>query len=178
MSPVAGGGWWDPGDLSLAERIIELALGRRATLATAESLTGGLLGAALTAVPGSSQVYRGGVIAYATDVKATLLGVDEQLLTRAGPVDADVARAMAEGAARRFAATYAVATTGVAGPGPQAGLPPGRVHVAVAHPRGTDHRRLDLIGDRPVVRAATVVAALRLLDAALARNGGSITLLQ
>lgn len=170
MTPLADGAWPDAGVRSLAERIIELAIDRRATLATAESLTGGLLGAALTAVPGASQVYRGGVVAYATDLKARLLGVDRQLLARTGPVDPEVARAMAQGAARRLAATFAVATTGVAGPGPQAGVPPGRVHVALAHRRGTEHRRLDLAGDRPAIRSAAVMAALHLLDDALSEE--------
>src|SRR5580704_15070255 len=102
------------------------------TVATAESLTGGLVAAALTDVPGSSNAFRGGVVAYATELKAQLLGVDPGLLERHGPVYAPVAVAMADGVRNRLGATIGVATTGVAGPGPQDGQPAGTVHVAVS----------------------------------------------
>jgi nicotinamide-nucleotide amidase len=107
-------------------------LGR--TVAVAESLTGGLVVAALISVPGASAVVRGGVVAYMTDLKSSLLGVDPALLERQGPVHPDVARAMARGVAERLGADYGVATTGVAGPDPQDGRPVGEVHVAVAGP--------------------------------------------
>jgi PncC family amidohydrolase len=104
------------------------------TLAVAESLTGGLVVAAVVDVPGASAVLRGGVVAYATDLKAALLDVDPGLLAQEGAVHPDVALAMARGAAARLGADYAVATTGVAGPDPQDGHPVGEVHVAVVGP--------------------------------------------
>lgn len=142
--------------------------GRQQTVATAESLTGGLVAAALTEVPGSSAVVRGGVVAYATDVKAGLLGVDRALLDRVGAVHPEVARAMAAGVRGRLDATFGVATTGVAGPEPQDGRPVGEVHVAVAGPAAVLVRSLpaDPAASRPAVRAAAVEAALELLDQA------------
>src|SRR5512145_2743384 len=107
-----------------------------ATVATAESLTGGLVSAALTSVPGASAAVRGGVVAYATDLKHELAGVPADTLRRDGPVAARTASAMATGVRRKCAATYGVATTGVAGPDAQDGHPPGTVHVAVAGPDG------------------------------------------
>ena len=102
----------------LAARIVS-ALGERGqTLATAESLTGGMLGAAITAIPGASVVYRGGIVAYATELKTVLLGVPAGLLARHGPVHPDVAAAMAAGVRDRLGATWGLATTGVAGPDP------------------------------------------------------------
>lgn len=140
-----------------------------ATVATAESLTGGLLGAALTAVPGASATYRGGVVAYSTDLKADLLGVPGDLLDALGPVAPDVATAMADGVRRRCRATYGVATTGVAGPDPQDGKPVGLVYVAVAGPTGVEAVRVDAgqTGTRADIRARAVDAALTLLRATL-----------
>ncbi|PJI94385.1 CinA family protein [Luteimicrobium subarcticum] len=132
------------------------------TLAAAESLTGGALTSALVAVPGASAVLRGGVVAYATDLKATLLGVDPDLLARAGAVSDETAAAMAQGVRRVAGADVGLATTGVAGPDLQEGKEPGRVHVAVATPDGVTTRRLDLRGDRSAVRGAAVEAALAL----------------
>lgn len=152
----------------LARQVHEALLARGETLALAESLTGGLLGAAVTAVPGVSATFRGGVVAYATELKTTLLGVDAHLIARVGPVDAGVAAQMAAGARERLRATYGLATTGVAGPDPQDGHPPGEVYVAVSGPGGGLHRRLELAGDRAAVRAAAVTEALRLLAELLA----------
>ena len=135
----------------------------RATVAVGESLTGGLLGAALTALPGASQTFRGGVIAYATDLKETLLDVPGPLLDAEGAVSAHVAAAMAAGVRDRLAATYGVALTGVAGPDEQDGNPPGTVFVAVAGPGGGQVRELTLAGDRAAVRAGAVDAAIELL---------------
>jgi PncC family amidohydrolase len=126
----------------VVERLTVLGEG----LAVAESLTGGALCAHLVSVPGASAVLRGGVVAYATDVKADLLGVDRDLLARHGAVHAGVAAAMAQGVARRLAATWGVATTGVAGPAEQDGQPVGTVHVAVNGPV-SDVRSLRLDGD-------------------------------
>jgi nicotinamide-nucleotide amidase len=148
----------------LAAELVELLRARQQTVAVAESLTGGLLGAAITDVPGASEVFRGGVISYATDLKAALLGVPEDLLAARGAVDPDVAAAMADGVRRRLGATTGAATTGVAGPDPAEGKPPGTVHIAVSTAAGRPvTRRLSLAGGRDEVRAATVRAALRLL---------------
>ncbi|MBW9216510.1 CinA family protein [Mumia sp. zg.B53] len=134
-----------------------------ATVAAAESLTGGAVCARLVDVPGASDVVRGGVVAYATELKATLLGVDELLLATRGPVDSAVAEAMAAGVRERLDAVYGLATTGVAGPGPSDGQPAGTVYVAVAGPQGSRWERLAVEGDRAVVRSTTVDAVLALL---------------
>jgi nicotinamide-nucleotide amidase len=133
------------------------------TVATAESLTGGLVGAAFCATPGISDVYRGGLIVYATDSKQSLAGVDPQILAEHGAVSAQTARSLAAGAREVLAADWGVATTGVAGPDPQEGKPVGTVHVAVAGPPGTWDLALRLPGDRERVRNRTVTAALDLL---------------
>lgn len=144
------------------------ALGERGwTLAVAESLTGGLVSATLVDVPGASAVLRGAVVAYATDLKHALLGVDAALLAARGAVDPEVARAMALGVRDRLGAHVGLATTGVAGPDPQDGHAPGTVHVAVALPTGVAVRTLALEGDRAVVREAAVAAVLGLALSAL-----------
>lgn len=133
------------------------------TLATVESLTGGLLAAAIVEIAGVSSIYRGGLVVYATELKATLAGVPEDLLAARGPVDPDVAVALAEGGRRRCGADWGLATTGVAGPEPQDGKPVGLVYVAVVGPAGTEVRQLDLDGGRDHIRTAAVIEALRLL---------------
>ncbi len=144
------------------------ALRRRGeTLATAESLTGGALASALVDVPGVSAVLRGGIVAYATELKHELLGVDAGLLAREGAVHPEVAGQMANGVRARLDASWGLATTGVAGPDPQDGKPAGTVHIAVAGSGGVVVRSLHLPGDRPAVRAATTAAALQLLAATL-----------
>lgn len=144
-------------------RVVHDALAERgATVATAESLTGGAVGAALTAQAGASATYRGGVIAYATELKAELLGVDRALLAAHGAVHPDVAAAMAGGVAIRLRADFGVAVTGVAGPQPQDGRPVGEVHIAVAGPGGRVCSPR-LTGDRATIRELTVVHALDLL---------------
>jgi nicotinamide-nucleotide amidase len=137
-----------------------VAAGR--TVATAESLTGGLVCAALTDVPGASAVVRGSVVAYATELKAQVLGVDPDLLAAGGAVQAEVARQMATGVCRVLGADVGVATTGVAGPEPQDGHPVGTVFVAVAAAGQVSARELVLAGDRAGIRALTVEAALHL----------------
>jgi nicotinamide-nucleotide amidase len=151
----------------LARTAIELLIARDETVATAESLTGGLVAAALTSVPGSSAAVRGGVVAYATELKAALLDVPPDLLERHGAVHGAVAEAMAEGARDRLGATTGVATTGVAGPDPAEGKPVGMVFVAVAGPGGLATRQLALTGGREQIRAATVESVLSLLIGAL-----------
>ena len=137
---------------------------RSATVAVAESLTGGLLGAELSRADGASEVFLGGVVAYATEVKHALLGVPEGV-----PVISDeCAAAMAAGARERLGATYALSLTGVAGPGEQEGKPVGTVHVGLAGPGGVLTRALRLPGDRTLVRSFAVVSALNLLRLHLA----------
>ncbi|TQN31019.1 competence/damage-inducible protein cinA [Haloactinospora alba] len=137
----------------------------RSTVATAESLTGGMVGAAITGVPGASAVYLGGVVAYATDAKLALLGVSERVLRDHGAVHPDVARQMARGARDGMSATFGLAVTGVAGPEPQDGQPVGTVFAAVAGPAGdVQLAELHLRGERSEIREATVDQALRLLS--------------
>lgn len=141
---------------------------RGETLATAESLTGGLIGGLLTDVPGASASYLGGVITYATRLKATLADVDEAVLTELGPVAAPTAAQMAAGVARRCHADWGLAVTGVAGPDPQDGHPVGQVFVAVARVDGEPQvRELHLAGDRTAIRNQTAAAAIALLAEAL-----------
>ncbi|OOC52951.1 MULTISPECIES: CinA family protein [Nocardiopsis] len=153
------------GALTAAGAAHRALLDRGATCATAESLTGGLVGAHLTAVPGASGSYRGGVVAYATDVKAGVLGVPEDLLAEHGAVHPGVAEHMALGVRRLLGADYGVAVTGVAGPEAQDGQPVGTVHVAVAMPGDqTRVRQFRFTGDRAGIRYRTVEGALSLLD--------------
>lgn len=138
------------------------------TLATAESCTGGLLGALLTAVPGSSDVYRGGVISYCNAVKHGLLGVPEALLEEYGAVSWQVAEAMAEGACRAAQADFGVSTTGLAGPdGDGSGKPVGLVYVGCAGPKGVTHRELHLTGSRDEIRQQACREALAFLESQL-----------
>lgn len=136
----------------------------KATVGVAESLTGGLVVARLVQVPGASAAVRGGIVSYATDVKASVLGVDADLLAAGGAVQARVAQEMAEGARRVLGATYGLATTGVAGPTGQDGQPVGRAFIAVADSSGSRVRQLDLSGDRDAIREGCTVAALQLLS--------------
>jgi len=147
----------------LAAAVLRDLEARGLTLATAESLTGGGLGALLTSVPGSSAVYVGGVISYATRVKVDLLEVPLMVVQGDGVVSAACARAMAAGVRRVLGADVGVATTGVAGPELQEGKPAGTVFVAVADARGDAVRALHLSGDRGAIRAATAAAGLELL---------------
>jgi nicotinamide-nucleotide amidase len=151
-----------------ADDLLAVLTARNETVAIAESLTGGLLCSTLVDAEGASQALRGGVVAYATELKSQLLDVDADLLRARGPVDPDVAVAMAEGVRRRLRATWGLSTTGVAGPEPQDGVPPGTVCVAVVGPGGSEVRELRLTGGRLAVRAGSVAAALNLLDQAMA----------
>jgi nicotinamide-nucleotide amidase len=151
--------------------LIDALVRRRETLAVAESLTGGLLCASIVDVAGASRVFRGGLIAYATDLKAALAGVPAQLLRERGAVDPDVAAALAGGARDRCGADWGLAVTGVAGPEPQDGHPVGTVFVAVTGPGGTQVREHTLTGDRAAVRAAAVTAALDLLAGRVSQPG-------
>ncbi|HEX9343257.1 MAG TPA: competence/damage-inducible protein A [Actinomycetota bacterium] len=158
------------GDLvyGLDDETLEAAVGRllRAagqTLASAESLTGGLAGGRITAAAGASDYYLGGVVVYATDAKAELLGVDAALLAEHGPVSEPVAGAMAEGVRRLFGAGVGIATTGVAGPTEQDNKPVGSFCLGVADPDGTVTRSTRAPGDRAQVRAWATTTALDLV---------------
>ena len=154
-----------------AAGVVAALASRGETVAVAESLTGGLLAAALTEVPGASAVFRGGVTAYATPVKAQLLGVPVELLAEVGAVDARVATAMADGVRRLMSTDWGLSTTGVAGPTPQDGQAVGTVFVGCAGPAGTVVRRLALTGDRAQIRRLSVDSALDLLVERLGRSG-------
>jgi nicotinamide-nucleotide amidase len=154
----------------LAGRCHELLLGRGAMVATAESLTGGLVAAALTSRPGSSKVFRGGVVAYSLDLKMALLGVPSEVVERHGPVHPATAEAMASGARLRLGADYGLATTGVAGPEAHGDQPVGTVDVCCVGPGEPVVRRHQLAGDRDVIRESAVVAALDMLAETLLRD--------
>lgn len=139
------------------------------TLATAESLTGGQLAAAITAVPGASAVYLGGVVSYATAVKTGVLGVPESLVAAYGVISPECALAMARGVAALTGASYAVATTGVAGPEAQEDQPAGTVHVALLTPTGHRLLALHLQGDRAGIQASTCREALTALGDLISR---------
>ncbi|HEX3823322.1 MAG TPA: CinA family protein [Mycobacteriales bacterium] len=153
----------------LAAAIHRLLLDRGETVATAESLTGGLVGAALTETPGASATYRGGLIVYATDLKATLAGVGESLLVDRGAVDPDVAAALADGARTRLGSTWGLGLTGVAGPDRQDSQPVGTLHVGVAGRLGEPTvTTVMLSGDRSEIRLGAVENALTVLHRAIA----------
>jgi PncC family amidohydrolase len=142
-------------------------------VAVAESCTGGMLGALITSVPGSSCWFRGGVIAYANDEKRDLLGVKDGTLARSGAVSAATARQMAVGARRRLRADIGVATTGIAGPGGgTTSKPVGLVYIAVAAAGGTTVKRFHLKGNRARVRAQTCSAALGMLVRSVGQDAG------
>jgi nicotinamide-nucleotide amidase len=147
-----------------AREVHELLLGRGETVAVAESLTGGLTSAALTATPGASATFRGAVVVYATDLKALLADVPVELLEDRGPVDPQVAAALALGACRRLGASWGLGLTGVAGPDPQDGKPVGTVHIGLAPVGGEPLVRSQrLAGDRDQIRGGAVEAALSML---------------
>ena len=154
--------------MTTAQDVVALATSSRTTIAVAESVTAGLVCARIADVPGASVVLRGGVVAYATELKSLLLGVDPELLASRGAVDADVARAMASGVRRRLGADVGVATTGVAGPDSLDGVTPGAVFVAVVSSGDERLERLALRGDRAAVREGAVEAALALVRDVLA----------
>jgi nicotinamide-nucleotide amidase len=156
------------------EIVIDLCRERGLTLATAESCTGGLIGARLTGIPGASDVFVGGVTAYANSVKEAMLGVSTELLDEHGAVSAEVAAAMAAGARAELGSDLAVADTGIAGPGggtPE--KPVGLVFLAVDGPDGAHTTRLQLPGDRETVRARAMVLALHMVRRELSRSATS-----
>ncbi|MGN7191670.1 CinA family protein [Curtobacterium sp. MCBA15_004] len=154
----------------MARALVAALTERGETVAVAESLTGGLVVATLVGVPGASAVVRGGVVAYATPVKHTVLGVDAALLAANGAVDPEVARQMASGVRTALAvdgepATWGISTTGVAGPDPQDGKSVGTVFVGIASADGSRAVELHLDGDRGAIRDATVSELLTRMSA-------------
>lgn len=148
----------------LVERLQALCLERGLTVATAESCTGGWIAKLITDVAGSSGYFLGGVVSYSDAVKVALLGVEAEQLASHGAVSAQVAKAMAQGAAGRTGASIGVAVTGISGPGGgSAAKPVGLTYVAVADSNGAEVRRFVWTGDRSANREATARAALQLL---------------
>jgi competence/damage-inducible protein CinA-like protein len=157
---------------SVEELVLESSRVRGLTLATAESCTGGLVGARLTDIPGASQAYLGGVIAYSDEAKRAELDVPEKILRANGAVSEETAAAMAAGVRRRFGADVAVAVTGVAGPGGGTlQKPVGLVFISVESPEGASTRRFELPGDREAVRSKATGLALHMLRRVLAQSG-------
>jgi len=157
--------------VALAERLQQACLASARTVATAESCTGGLVAASITAIPGSSGYFLGGLVTYADDAKTDLLGVPEPMLAAHGAVSAQVARAMASGARERFGATLAVSVTGVAGPdGGSPAKPVGLTYLGLAADDDVAVQRFLFDGDRAANRTAAATAALEWL---LERAGGS-----
>ena len=140
------------------------------TVATAESLTGGRLAVALTDTPGASETYVGGVVTYATELKASLLDVDERIIDQHGVVSPECAKAMASGVRALTGATFGVATTGVAGPTEQEGKPPGTVFVGLAGPGFAEAVALELAGKRHQIQERTVREALDAFESVLRRE--------
>ncbi|MFT4232759.1 MAG: CinA family protein [Leucobacter sp.] len=180
-SPPAAAEGSTPSD---AAAVIEWAAARGLLIAVAESLTGGLLADALVSIPGASRAFSGGVVAYDTALKRSLLGVDSELLRRRGPVDEEIALQMASGVRAACAvprdpeaparpADLGIATTGVAGPDPdpQTGQPAGTVWIAVSIGDRRRARLLQLEGDRREIREATVRSALDLVVSEIRKSG-------
>lgn len=160
---VLGDAVFGQDDDTLEATVLALLKKAGATIATAESLTGGLLAGRLTAVPGYSSLIRGGVIAYSPEVKRDILGVPKDVIERNGTVSPECAEEMALGARGRTGADYALSLTGVAGPDPLEGQPVGTVYVGLAGPKGVEVAHLRLPGDRDRIRDYACVSALDLL---------------
>jgi PncC family amidohydrolase len=166
--PVAMEAFLDEGLREASARVLELLVRHGRTVSVAESITGGMIGAALTTVPGASAAFRGGVIVYATELKHLLLAVPADLLEREGAVDPRVAAAMASGVRALARSSYGLAVTGVAGPDPQDGKPVGTVHIALSGPGDRLWRRDPVLaGDRAEIRAQAVRESVDLLRGVL-----------
>lgn len=152
------------------DQLIALCGGEGVSLATAESLTGGKVAAALTSVPGSSKAYGGGVVSYATAVKMKVLGVRPELIAEHGVISGECAIAMAEGVRRLVGADVGISTTGVAGPDRQEDKPVGTAYVGVAGPDGSSVVALDLTGDRASIQDQVVTAAVSAAYAIVSRG--------
>jgi nicotinamide-nucleotide amidase len=158
----------DVNDAARAGVVVELLRARGLRVSTAESLTGGLLAAAFVSVPGASEVFDGGLVAYTHELKSRLLGVDAAWLEEHGAINAEVAEQMAAGARELFSSSVAIGTTGVAGPRPADGVKPGTAYIAVSIGRqDVAVRAVRLTGGRGRVRGRVVARALELCEAAL-----------
>jgi len=144
---------------SLATEIIATLRERNETLSTAESITAGELSNAVTSIPGSSDIFIAGLTAYTSQIKISHLGVDPDLINKYTVISEEVAQAMAHGALKTFGTTWAIATTGVAGPGPSDGFDAGTVWIAIAGPINQSVE-LSLSGEREIVRNATTASAI------------------
>ena len=154
--------------IAQAETLVALLAARSMRCATAESCTGGSVGAAITAVSGASRVYSGGVVSYANEAKRDILGVDAGVLERYGAVSAETAEAMAEGARRLFKSDLAVSVTGIAGPdGGSAEKPVGLVWFGLATPHRTRSEKAIVRGDREGIRREATIHALGMLQMAV-----------
>ena len=153
---------------SLAKSLVSLCLDKKVTFGTAESCTGGLIAASVTDVAGASAVFFGGIVSYDNSVKEKLLGVPAQTLEQKGAVSPETAEAMSTGAVRALGVDYAVAVTGIAGPGGATpGKPVGLVYISVASEKGVLVTENHFPGDREAVRLQTVEKALTLLTEAM-----------
>jgi nicotinamide-nucleotide amidase len=155
---------------AVAAEVLDLLAGSSATLATAESLTGGRLAAAVTAVPGASAHFLGGFVTYASELKESLLAVPHALVQTYGVVSAECAGAMATGCRAATGATYALSTTGVAGPDRQEGKPVGTVFVGIAGPDDVTTLAMELVGDRRQIQERACREALSALCGILRRE--------
>ena len=158
----------------LLKRVHLLLRAEGSTIATAESLTGGRLAVALTDVPGASETYVGGVVSYATEVKASVLDVGDDLIERYGVVSAECARAMASGVRAILGATYGLSTTGVAGPDQQEGKPAGTVFVGIAGPGLLEVVALELSGKRQQIQDRTCREAFEAFETVLRREDSGL----
>lgn len=154
----------------LLKRVHLLLRASGSTVATAESLTGGRLAVALTDTPGASETYLGGVVTYATELKASVLDVDQQIIDEHGVVSPECAKAMASGVRALAGATFGISTTGVAGPTDQEGKPPGTVFVGIAGPGLLEVVALELSGKRGQIQDRTVREALDAFESVLRRE--------
>ena len=170
FATVLGADLVSVGDGNLEDAVLDQLKARGETLAVAESMTGGLLAARLTAIPGASEVFRGGVIAYTVAAKAALLGLDPAWLATVGTVSESCAIALAEAARTRLDTTWALGLCGNAGPGAEGGAPVGAVHVALAGPGATVIRSFTIGGDRFDVQLRSAGAALDLLRRTVAAS--------
>ena len=147
-----------------AQKIVQLLRERNETITCAESITGGALTSELVSIPGASHVLKGSIIAYSTEVKVSELKVEPTLIQEFGVVSEEVALAMAQGVKAKFAAEWAISLTGVAGPGASHGVPAGTVWLALLGPGFEETVKLELMGERGMVRRGAVESALGVLE--------------
>ncbi len=147
-----------------AQKIVQLLRERNETITCAESITGGALTSELVSIPGASHVLKGSIVAYSTEVKVSELKVEPTLIQEFGVVSEEVALAMAQGVKAKFAAEWAISLTGVAGPGASHGVPAGTVWLALLGPGFEETVKLELMGEREMVRRGAVESALGVLE--------------